>query len=462
MYIQSGLFPIWLILLVMCSSGCHRPLHFNNTFPAPGRHPNPPSEDAARILEQYPSLFLPEPILQKFDSPAEAKARKFISASAVRSLALDHNPDVVSAEEEVHKAKALLGEASAWPNPELDARVVMSESKTIQSEAAFRFSIPLGGRIGASQRLAAARYDRARLDLEAARRKALLEVDRTIIRIAYVNARIQLLGALSDRSAQTINIVRTGIEATIGDPIDAALVSAGIVSDRFALQREQIELYDLENRLRLLAGLAPHEGLAPIAGPAGLPIQPDPQKLIQTALTTSPEVLRQKLNVMIADNLAAKQAAERIPDLHIGPALVAEEGREAWGISLGMSIPLFQSGGGQYQAALAQRNLALRELEQTSRGLAAEIISRCKELHSVRTQLDQVIVEPSTELERALDMAEARYRAGKLDVLRLLAVHRAFSELKLMHLDLVYRQHALMIDLENLTGRSLRNQKDLP
>jgi len=83
-------------------------------------------------------------------------------------------------------------------------------------------------------------------------------------------------------------------------------------------------------------------------------------------------------------------------------------------------------------------------------------------LKSAETEMDELIGEATGALEGALEVAEARYSAGKLDVLRLLSVHRAFAELKLDYLDLLLAQREALIDLERVVGRPVKTKEVKP
>jgi outer membrane protein TolC len=58
-------------------------------------------------------------------------------------------------------------------------------------------------------------------------------------------------------------------------------------------------------------------------------------------------------------------------------------------------------------------------------------------------------------MQQAQSLAQKRYASGKLDVLRLLSVHRAAAQLQLQRLDLLHDLQVAVIDVGALVGRPL-------
>lgn len=432
--------------LGLAGLACHRPLPAMSQTPSYPVRPAESDVDVESILAGYSDRV----------GQAPAAAKDALSAKAVRRLALDNNPEVLLAKARVDRARARLLASSAWPNPELDGLYLLDEAKSFHSETTFRFSLPLGGRIGAAEELAARELDLANLELISARRRALLQVDRQLVRLVHARSRLGLVQSLAGRSRKYAELARTRRMTAVADPLDVALILADARTDSRAVQRETIKVQKLEQQLRFLVGLPPHEGNFELGTHQRVKLIEPADSLEKDAARLNSTVLRAKLQVLIADHKAARVAAERVPDLQVGPAVTTEGDNLAVGLSVGMPVPLLQTGRGPYEEALAERRLAQEAYHQAVRTAVSEVSTMLSGLSSHQQELDELQGEAGEALEDAVKLAEVRYSAGKLDVLRLLSVHRAFSELKLEQIDLLRKIHESIIDLQGTVGRLVK------
>jgi cobalt-zinc-cadmium efflux system outer membrane protein len=209
-------------------------------------------------------------------------------------------------------------------------------------------------------------------------------------------------------------------------------------------------------------GLAPGEADFDVPQLVRLVLGESAAELRKAALTHRPELLRARLELVRADRRAARAAAERVPDLQLGPAVEAREDSVAFGFMLAIPLPLLNTGSGPYREALAAREGAREAYLQAARDAVSRVEKQTNRLKTAKTELDELVGEATAALEGALEVAEARYGAGKLDVLRLLSVHRAFAELKLDYLDLLLLQREALIDLERAVGRPVKTKEVAP
>ena len=443
---------VLIVLLFVWPAACHRPLRVPDPLPEYITRPVKTDAKLERFLQEYGSDV----------APAESTGGRSLKPAAVRRLAVANHPEVMAAQAKVAEAKARLGTAAAWPNPELEGRVLFDMDGRAEGEGALLFTLPLGGRIGAAEEQAAAEFDLARMNLSSARKRAMLQADRLLSRLAQAEARLALFEGLAKRSRQYASLARSRRAASMADSLDVALVLADAAGDRRAVARTLSEIESVKQKLRLLLGLAPGQADFEVPQPARLGLLESPDELLKAALTHRPEFLMARLELVLADRQAARAAAERVPDLRLGPAVAAREESVAFGFLLAIPLPLLQTGSGPYREALAAREGARGAYRQAARSAVSRVREEMNRLRSAETELDELIGEATGALEGALEVAEARYSAGKLDVLRLLSVHRAFAELKLDYLDLLLAQREALIDLERAVGRPVKTKEVKP
>jgi cobalt-zinc-cadmium efflux system outer membrane protein len=344
----------------------------------------------------------------------------------------------------------------------MEGRVLFDSKGHAEGEGALVFTLPLGGRIGAARDQALAKLDIARLNLSAARKRAMLQADHLLNRLAHAEARLALFEGLAKRSRQYAYLAKSRKEASMADPLDVALVLADAAGDRRAVTRARAEITSLKQELRLLLGMAPDEADFEVEPLIRLGLSESTDELQKAALTHRPELLQAQLELILADRRAARAAAERVPDLQLGPALAAREESVAFGFMLAIPLPVLSTGSGPYREALAAREGAREGYRQAAREAVSRVREKMNRLESTQAELDELIGEAVGALEGALEVAETRYGAGKLDVLRLLSVHRAFSKLKLDYLDLLLLQREALIDLERAVGRPVKTKEVAP
>jgi len=426
-------FGLALLAAGCITPGCHRPLR-----ELPPTRAEYPAYRSAN--ESSPS---PAPASPAASVPAN------LDATAIHELFAANHPELVAARARIDEAQAATTTASAWPNPEIGGRLMFDTAGgAIRGEGAFLFPLPLGGRIGEAEAVAALNLERARTEVAALELEVRVEADRRLARLAHARARLALLQELAERSARYATLARERRAASVADPLDVALVLADAARDRRAVAREGAAVTAAEEEIRMLAGLPPEAAILRVETPARRSIALDREQLIREAEQHCPALLLARLKVASADAEAQLAAAERVPDLHLGPAVAGEDGGVAVGLQAGIPLPLINSGRGPYDEALARRRAALEEYRAEARRTAAEVVTLLARLAAADEEIDALLGESIAAAEQAFALARARYEAGKLDVLRLLSAHRAFADLKLEHLDLLLARQEVVLDLE--------------
>lgn len=448
---RSRLVPC-AVLLIACHVACHRPIEPPEGPIRYRARPVTPDRRLERFLAEYgPTAAGPEDTGDAVLDPPR-----------IRRLAVANSPGVITARSELAEAEASLESAGAWPNPELEGKMLLDDERRPGGEGAFLFVLPLGGRVGARRDRAAAALDRARIELRSARIAALVNAECLMAGLAHARARLHLAKDLAERSSRYTALARTRQRASMADPLDVALLIADEARDRRATARARLACGAAERSLRLELGLAPGETDLATGRLERMVLREPLDTLLEFASEHHPHVLKSKLDVLVADRAAAQAAAERLPDLRAGPAFRGESGALAVGVQIGIEIPLWQSGGGPYREALAQRATAVEAHHLARRELVAGVEQAHQRVVAVGAELDELTGPVSQAVSDALELAEIRYRAGKLDVLRLLSIRRAHAAIERDYLDLLLRQAEALADLEAAVGRRLHTEEVSP
>ena len=183
-------------------------------------------------------------------------------------------------------------------------------------------------------------------------------------------------------------------------------------------------------------------------------------------------------DAQLADLLA--RAAQQSPELrHLGQELKAEQSHESllraervpdlgleFGVDLNsprdfragprgqitVGLPVFARNQGEIAQSEATERELDANLEATRRSVAGRVEQAYFELHARRTQVElyrDTLLPSGRKLE---DLAEESYKAGKSDILYVLAAQRDAQQLKNDYLDSLYALQAAYAELEEIVG----------
>ena len=338
---------------------------------------------------------------------SEAKPCALVLNPAINALRLKH----LSSERE-----AL---ASGWwddPSFDLDAlRVLRGGPHPWIIGSGLSFTLPLNGVPGLEKRAAQA-YGRAdALAVTVAERALLAEVDQAWARAGAIEQRSALAAAYAERIGQWERLVQ-------------GLVQAGELpkseSDRFLQERLRLQLEQAHLTAEAAAcrtALLRLLGLHPTAqvsftfasdGQEPTPVLPDEEALIR-----HPRVQEKLARLEASEEALRAEIRRQYPDLAIGPAFGHEEGGGRLGLSLGVTLPLWNRNRLGVARAEGGRGLARHEALAEWRGLVSDL-HETRELLKNAEQVERLIRESRLpEASGAAERVERLFKAGETDVL---------------------------------------------
>ncbi len=385
-------------------------------------------------------------------------SNQIITCSVMRQLVLQSDPEVISARGELIAKIASEGSAGNWADPELDGRLIINDDGKGEIEGALQFAIPIGGRKRAAGSIAGIETRLARIAYDAACKKAIRDLDDDLIALSWAEEKLAVHSDLARRSTSLANLTRQRQAAAVADPLDVALIIADAAHDRRSVVQSRREVEEIKSLIRMKLALTPGEGdfeRPPLT-------HPGPQlslATITTATSHRDSWLTAEATYQLSEWEAIRCSRERIPDLILGPVVSAGEDETNFGISAGISLPIFSGGRSNYEAALARRDAAMAVLGAERRLMQAELITHLALFESISKELIELEGEPLSASEEAFTLAGERYEAGQIDILLLLSAHRSYSTLKLEILDLHRAEWQALLKLEKTVGLSLRTKK---
>ncbi len=275
-----------------------------------------------------------------------------------------HNKTLQALRQEVEAEKQANHIGLAPADPEVEFHYLWGSAAAMDNrmDITVSQSLPLSKVFGYQLRLAKQQDLRADLRYKVERTNILLEAEQKCIEIVYCNA---LLREYRVRLAHAEAIAQAYAEkfaAGNSNALEYNKVRLNLATAKGAYQRAETERNTL---LEQLAALNGGEAVALADSIFALPLPPaDFDAWYAEAENNSPmlQYVRQETAIAAADTRLSK--AEWLPELRLGYMTEGMTGEYYQGLTVGLSVPLWQNTHRVRQAKAAQEAAALREEEQ--------------------------------------------------------------------------------------------------
>ncbi|HKE42215.1 MAG TPA: TolC family protein [Casimicrobiaceae bacterium] len=394
----------------------------------------PPSEETAK--QAMPNLTPPEQWVGPGPIPGPVADNWLASFSeprldALAQEAIAYNADLRIAAARVDAAVAYLAAAKspAWPQVNLVARgggKMSGDSSGLSGVGLFAtWELDLWGRVRAEVRSTEFQYESAQLDAEYARQSIAALVAKGWI--LAIEARLQKAQAVDSLKAaeQLASLAQDRFRVGIGDEFELALAQANV--DTF---RDTVQNLDLayDNALRALEALLGRYPAAAVAVADALPPWPGdiPAGLPSELLERRPDVVAAERRVAAAFYRTEEAKAARLPRItlvanftSISSELFVLKNRDnpLFSAGAGLVQPLFLGGllQAQVDVRTAEQQAAIAEYGKIGQRVFGEVEGALSAGFTA-TQREEILGRAVRENERALDLANIRFRVGSIDL----------------------------------------------
>jgi outer membrane protein, multidrug efflux system len=345
--------------------------------------------------------------------------------------AIAYNADLRVAAARIDAALAYLAAAKspAWPQVNLVARgggKMSGDSSGLSGVGLFAsWELDLWGRVRAAARSSELQYESAVLDAEYARQSIAALVAKgwlLAVEARLQKAQAEVMLASSERLA---SLARDRLRVGSGDEYDVALAQASVES-----YRDTVRNLDLayQNALRALEALLGRYPAAAVAVAAQLPPWPGdaPAGLPSELLERRPDVVAAERRVAAAFYRTEEAKAARLPRItlvanytSISSELFVIKPRDnpLFSAGAGLLQPIFLGGllQAQVDARTAEQNAAIAEYAKVGARAFSEAEGALSAGYTA-AQREEILIRAVRENERALALANVRYRVGTIDL----------------------------------------------
>jgi NodT family efflux transporter outer membrane factor (OMF) lipoprotein len=395
----------------------------------------PPKQEDVRS-QSLPNLVVPQQWVEQGGAPG-AVTKGWLAGfkdprlEALVRDALLYNPDLQVAAARMAQAAAYvkLAGATLYPQVNLLARgggELSGDSSGLEGVGVFAtWELDLWGRVRAGRATAQAQYQSAELDAEYAAQSIAAMVAKSWF--LATEARLQKTNAEETvRAAERLlNLAQDRLRIGRGDEYDVTIAKANLQTYRDVVQQLDLAYRQSLRALETLVGRYP---AAAIEVPPQLAVKPGPVPVGMPS-----ELLERRLDVVAAERRVAaafyrteEAKAARLPQISLTAAVTSisselfvlkDRDNPVWSAGASLLAPIYLGGALQSQVEIrtAEQKLAVAEYGR----VGARAFNEVEGALSSGFALDQratILTQAVAENERALELANVRYRVGSGDL----------------------------------------------
>ncbi len=345
--------------------------------------------------------------------------------------ALAYNPDLRVAAARVEQATAYQKVAGAllYPQVNLLARgggKMSGDSTGLEGVGVFvNWELDLWGRVRSGAAAAESQYVSTSLDYQYARQSIAAQVAKGW----FLATEARMQKALADEtvraSTRLVGLAQDRLRVGVGDEYDVRLAQANLQTFRDAAQSLDLAYQQALRSLETLAGRYPAAVVAVRAELAPAPA-PVPVGMPSELLERRPDVIAAERRVAAAFYRTEEAKAARLPRISLTAAVTSisselfvlkQQDNPVWSAGASLMAPLFL--GGQLQGQVEVRTAEQKQAVADYGRIGARAFGEVEHALSAGFALDErdaILKQAVAENERAVELANIRYRVGSGDL----------------------------------------------
>lgn len=396
----------------------------------------PAPKPADYRAESLPSVQIPERWTAE-GAGADAVTGSWLATFADTRLdalvaeAMQHNPDlrVAAARVQVASEYVNLADATLYPQVNLLARgggEMGGDSSGLQGVGLFAdWELDLWGRVRSERAMTTAGYESAVADAEYARQSIAALVAKSYFLAVEATVQLRLAEGMVGAAGQLVSLADQRQRVGKGDAYDVALARANLESFNDAVEKFRLSRQQALRALEVLVGRYPAADVEVATELARLP-GPVPAGLPSELLERRPDVVAADRRVAAAFYGVQEAKAARLPTISLTASVndvsselfvLKDRDNPVWSAGASLLQPVFNAGALQTQVRIrtAEQRQAIAEYGRVGARAFGEVEDALStEFSSARRET--VLNRAVTENQRALELAQVRYKVGSDDL----------------------------------------------
>ena len=423
------------------------------------------------------------------ESPAE---RITLTLEKSIDLALTQNPSYLASQERVDAAQSRVRQAAAQFFPSLDAigqtsldrkafsiefpslipggrpqRVTIDFAKNYQFS--FNLSVPLytGGRLTAGYKQARYGLLASEESVRQTNQETVFSVKRAFFNYLVAKELVKVTEESLSLAEKTLGTVRNMYEVGISSRLDLLRAEVRTSNQKPPLIQARNSVKIAEAGLKTVLGLDISQPVEIVGELTYRPVEPDPEASLSSALANRPELSLVNYQKMIAEEMRKIALAEALPTVAVagnynywGDYLKfnSVSWENYYSFNLILNIPIFK--GFRVPAQVAEAKAAVREIEQTRKGITDAVKFEVESSLLNLNQARESLLSQEKNIEQALEgvrVSDLNYSEGLATILDVAAAQIALSEARINRLRAVYDYEIALAMLDKATGTNWKS-----
>ena len=400
--------------------------------------------------------------------PAQTEDAGVLTLEQCVSLAVQHNPLVLSALQQYQASLARVRQAKALPQPSLDYDSdlqpnIFDFKDQAETYLGGSWSLEFPGKRSLRGKIAARESDELMQEIELLKLDIVFQVKQAFYSLLLAQEKLRY--AEQDLELAQDFLSKAEVKFSAGDvakvEVLRARVEAAKAANEVRVARNEVRL--VKAKLNFLLARKKYAPLEIKGGLKKTPISLDLENLIQRALAFRPEIKRINLSLQ-KESFQKKQGyLSYLPDFDIGVSQHWIEGEgKTWDFTLSFPIPLFfwQPKKGEIAEAQANIEALKNETEHLKNAITLEVEEAYMNALTAQNQIQLFEEEMLTQAEEVYNMYLFSFQEGEIGGIELIEARRTLLETRKSYADALFNYDAALAALEKSVGsQSLEGEK---
>jgi cobalt-zinc-cadmium resistance protein CzcA len=396
---------------------------------------------------------------------ANAQTQRAQTLDVLIQKAIVQNASVQSATLGISKQELIRKTATDFGKTDIGGQYGQSNGRQWDTYFSINQNIPNPGLFGARKKLAYARIEKSKLNVNVVKNDLIYNVKSAYYRLNYLLAYQQLLREQDTVYQNFLKAADLRYKTGESTLLEAKTAETQLNEIRNIAYKNNGDILIVQNQLQTLLNTA-----APIAIADSMITKADISSILHLADSLNNPVLKLiKQQIEVANRSVKVKRAEAGPDFSIGyfnQSIIGMQpvngqevhfgsGNRFWGVQAGISIPLFyRPYKNKIKAAKVDAEIAQKEFELYNTNIQGKyeqaISEYLKQEKSVRYYEENAL--PNVGFLRR--QAQEAFRQGEIQYVELLQALRSYSEIKSNYLQTVHQFNQSVIELQYLSGQN--------
>lgn len=360
-----------------------------------------------------------------------------LTLADLEQLALQWNPALQQSAWVVEKARGIQKQVGLYPNPQISysGQEIGTDGTAGQQGGQLSQTIVTGDKLKLNRAVAAQDVQQLSWEYEAQRYRVLNAVRLSFFAVLGAQRRLEIARELERVAQSGVETAESLFEAKEAARPDVLQAEIQLNEVRIMLQTAEAEYEAAWQSLAALIG-RPDVTQAALQGTLeGETARLEWEPLYQQILAASPELHAARARVERARIQIRRQETQPVPNLltQVGVAHDNSSGDNIASAQIGLYLPIFNRNQGAIQAAFAEYQQALRNVERLQLSLRVRLAEALRADRTARVQVERYRGEILPRARETLDLIEQGYKLGEFDFLRVLTARRTYFDTNLAY-----------------------------